>query len=125
MGLNQQVTIGNESASEEYLLAMGNYVAYLFLNFNPRTVLSQYEVLSQLASGVVRAEMFTIAEEYQKTNISSRIIIDALDVTDQVITVKGFRTKYILDRPVEEQQFALRIKYRISYGSFRIQELSL
>ena len=125
MGLTQSVVVGNESASEEYLLAMGSYVAYLFLNFNPSTVINQYEILSQLTSGVVRTEAFKLAEEYKKTNISSRIIIDSVNVTDQDITVKGFRTKYILDRAVEDQAFALKIKYRIFYGSFRIQELSL
>jgi type IV conjugative transfer system protein TraE len=124
-GLSQTVQVGQEEASEEYLLAMGHYVAFLFLNFDPKTVNANYEALSTITSGVVQTELYKIAEDYKKNNIASRVVINSIDLTDMGITVKGRRVKYILDRPVEDAGFELLIKYKISFGYFRVQELAL
>ena len=122
-GFDQTVTIGNSTASEEYLLAMGNYVAFLFLNFDETTVINQYDTLSGLSSGAVRTEAVMLAEDYKKSHISSRAVIQRIDVTDQSIAVVGRRTKYIMDKAVEDINFTLIIRYSIKFGTFRVDEL--
>jgi type IV conjugative transfer system protein TraE len=124
-GLSQTVSVGQDEASTEYLLAMGSYVAYLFLNFDVTNVVGQYEQLSSLTSSVVRTQTFKLAEEYRTSNISSRIFVKKVTATNLEISVSGTRLKYILDKVVEEKEFTLKIKYRIEYGNFRIQELNL
>jgi type IV conjugative transfer system protein TraE len=124
-GLNNTVQVGQEEASEEYLLAMGHYVTFLFLNFDPSTVTANYETLSTLTSSVVQTELFKIAEDYKKNNIASRVVINSIDLTDKGITVKGRRVKYILDRSVEDRSFTLLISYKITFGYFRVQGLEL
>jgi type IV conjugative transfer system protein TraE len=124
-GLSQTVQVGQEEASEEYLLAMGHYVTYLFLNFDPATVNANYETLSTITSGVVQTELYKIAEDYKRNNIASRVVINSINLTDKGITVRGRRIKYILDRPVEDNAFNLLINYKISFGYFRVQELAL
>ena len=124
-GLDQTVQIGQEEASEEYLLAMGSYIAYLFMNFDSTTVVYQYDTLSSLSAAVVRTEAIKMAEDYRKSGVSSRCVIQKIDVTDQTITVRGRRIKYILDKSVEDKTFNLRIKYEIRFGTFRISELEL
>jgi type IV conjugative transfer system protein TraE len=124
-GLAASVEVGQSEADQEYLSAMGNYVAYMFLNFDPQNVIGQYEVLATLATTVARKQMFETATEYKRNNISSRIYIRKINVTDQVIEVYGERSKYILDKEVENKTFVLKVAYEISFGSFRVKELIL
>ncbi|MDR0453827.1 MAG: type IV conjugative transfer system protein TraE [Deferribacteraceae bacterium] len=122
-GINQNITVGHNFASEEYLLAMGNYVTFLFLNFDETTVVSQYDMLSGLSSGVVRTETVQLAEDYKKNHISSRVLVQKIEATDKNVTVIGRRTKYIMDKAVEETNFTLVIRYSITFGTFRVDEL--
>jgi type IV conjugative transfer system protein TraE len=124
-GLSASVEVGQSEADKEYLSAMGSYTAYMFLNFDPQNVIGQYEVLSTLATTAARKQMFETATEYKKNNISSRIFIRKVNVTDKVIEVHGQRSKYILDKEVESKSFVLKIAYEISFGSFRVKELIL
>jgi type IV conjugative transfer system protein TraE len=124
-GLSASVEVGQSEADKEYLKAMGNYVAYMFLNFDPQNVVGQYEVLATLATSVARKQMFETATEYKKNNISSRIYIRTVNVTDKVIEVHGQRSKYILDKEVENKNFILKVVYEINFGSFRVKELIL
>ena len=124
-GIDQTVTVGQSTASKEYLLAMGNYVTFLFLNFDETTVVNQYDTLSALSSGAVRTEAVMLAEGYKKNHISSRAVIQRIEATDKDITVVGRRAKYIMDKEVEGANFTLTIKYIIQFGTFRVEELFL
>lgn len=124
-GLEATVVVGQQTASKEYLMAMGNYATYLFLNFDTFNVISQYDTIASLSTDAVRAEMIRLAEDYRKSGVSSRCFIHKIDVTDQVVTLRGQRTRYILDKPMEEKSFTLNIKYEIRFGTFRIAGLEL
>jgi type IV conjugative transfer system protein TraE len=129
-GLDKTVTMQGGEFDQQYLIAMGNYIAGLYWSFTPSQVQGQYQQLASLlapaVSPALKADLIAMADAHKANEVTMSFIINDIQVELQpqrIITVKGWQSKYILKNRVSEGAFILEIAYGTQAG--RLQVLSI
>jgi type IV conjugative transfer system protein TraE len=129
-GLDKTITMQGGEFDQQYLIAMGNYIAGLYWSFTPQQVQGQYQQLASFLAPAVspafKADLIAMADAHRSNEVTMSFIVNDIQVElqpNKVITVKGWQSKYILKNRVSEGTFALEITYDTKAG--RLQVLSI
>jgi len=125
MSAQGPVAVGQESASDEYLISMARDIINLAFTYSATNARQQFEQLLLLYAPEVREvnrrKLINLADKIEAVKrVTRSFYIDRIEATPEKITVKG-QTVRRLGQRLETEHAAIEIGYRIQYGRFMIE----
>jgi len=129
VGLQSQVWVGGNDASDEYIKHTSRYLALLLLHYTPTNAAEQFEDFMRFVPperfSDFQAQLAQILDKVKMLNVTSVFHVQEvlLNRQQRQVEVKGLLVQYAGTTKAKEGPAVCRIFYRIADGRFWVEDV--